>query len=93
MLKEKIESNLCYGIHFRGPSLSAEKFKIIQLSFNSRAPWPCGLMRHVLDREDGGSNLGATFSFGDDWKKEGFFGRLEKRRHLGRLEKRRLLES
>ena len=23
-----------------------------------RAPWPCGLIRHVLDREDGGSNPG-----------------------------------
>ena len=24
----------------------------------SRALWPCGLMRHVLDWEDGGSNPG-----------------------------------
>ena len=27
------------------------------LNLSSRAPWSCGLMRHVLNREVGGSNL------------------------------------
>ena len=35
----------------------------------SRAPWPCGLIRHVLDQEDGGSNLGDAFNLLNQWKR------------------------
>ena len=32
--------------------------KFISFLFGGRAPWPCGLIRHVLDQEIRGSNLG-----------------------------------
>ena len=36
---------------------------IRQIEQRGRAPWSCGLICHVLDREVGGSNLGAAFFF------------------------------
>ena len=49
----------------------------------SRAPWPCGLMRHLLDREVVGSNLGeGIYSFGDDCKKRRRLDNWKNRRRM-----------
>ena len=34
------------------------KLHDLKYKLASRAPWPCGLIRHVLNREVRGSNLG-----------------------------------